>query len=327
MKTFELKAKDGFSAVVTEAGASVLALRVPTAHGIKDVLLGDMSPQSRLQPGPMFGATLGRCAGRIKDGEFLLNREAIKLSRNSGENHCHGGVRGFDKRVFEAIDVQENAVTMRYLSSDGEEGYPGNLDLQVRFSVSEDQTLEIEYTAVSDQDTVVNISNHVYFNLGVHPEGSVDGHIVKIRADEISVPDTTGVPVRRMPVAGSRFDFRQPRPIGAGDYDHNYILNPTQKASAAQDVPAAQVFCPETGLQLRAYTDMPAMQFYVADFSGFGLRGKQGELYDGRCGFCLEAQYTPNAVNLSEEIQPILKKGAQYRHCVRFQIEDMGGEV
>ena len=327
---FELTSEEGMRVKMTNIGAAVLAIYLPDKKGELDILLGTKRPEDRLLPGPMFGTTLGRVAGRIKDGSYEWKDSRVELSKNRGSYHCHGGVRGFDKRSFRVEEATGNRLVLSDVSPDGEEGYPGNLKVRLSFQV-EGKRLITQQEAVSDRDTIVSMSNHMYFNLNGQGRDEVTNHWVRIRSDVMTQVDRdcfdTGA---ERSVEGTAFDFRSPRKIGEGilrteeqlmrmgGYDHNFLLS-----KAAFCVPVAYAASTLTGHTLTLYTDMPAMQFYVADFTGKQIRGKDGKAYEGWAGFCMEPQYPPNAMNTPVHDKPVLRAGERYCHRSIFSFDEV----
>lgn len=324
---YHLEAENGMSADVTNVGATVLSLETLAADGSrKDVLLGNADPLAGLRPGPMFGATLGRCSGRLETGAVTISGKTYQLTKNNGENHSHGGKRGFDKRLWERDDSVTDKLVLKYLSEDGEEGYPGNLEVSVIFSFEADNIFRISYQAKSDKDTLVSISNHMYFNLNGMDARSVLTHEIRLDADEVSLINQDAVPTgEHLKVEGTPFDFRQGKPLGRdiredhpllrniGTYDHNFILN------SRENGPVLTASASESGIKMEVSTSLPALHFYAADFSGTGFQGKAGCVYDGVCAFCVEPQYTPNAIRTGEQPSPLLKAGEEYSHYISYK--------
>lgn len=317
---------------VSNAGASVLSLELKEdGRPPCDVLLGTPDPGSRLLPGPMFGATLGRTAGKTMPPAYRCQGKEIRLEPNRQTYHCHGGFKGFDKQIYEAKQESAASITMCRMSPDGEGGYPGNLQVEIRFSL-EHRALCIEYMAKSDEDTVVSISNHLYFNLNGQGNGDVLGHPVRIPSGRVLHIDGQGVSdggIRQ--TAGTPFDFIRPCRIGeqmakedeqlrfAGGFDHTYL----REVSAAE--PVLEAWGDRSDIRMRVYTDLPAIQFYVADFEGTGIIGKGGRPYRGRDGFCVEPLFPPNAMNTDLLPKPVLKAGDTWRYTVKYAF-DIGNE-
>lgn len=308
--------KDGnIEAEIESVGARINALKV---NGV-DIVLGFNSVEDYNKSGCYAGATIGRVANRIAKGRFTLNGKEYRLNVNNGENHLHGGNDGFDKKPFTVTEEIANSVTMEYVSADGEENYPGNLRFTVKFTV-ENNALLMEYSAVSDKDTLWCPTNHAYFNLSGEQSGNCLNNLLQINADFYTPVDGGLIPTgEKKAVKGTPFDFTKPKRIGEEidaeelnvtlGYDHNYILNGAHAAHAESEV---------TGIKMDVYTDMPCLQFY----SGGQLNGVKGKsaIYNQYAGFCLEPQYCPNAINMDGFEQPILKAGEINKHYIRYKI-------
>jgi aldose 1-epimerase len=253
-----------------------------------------------------------------------------QLARNNGDNHLHGGLQGFDKKVWRARDVskaEEPALELTYLSRDGEEGYPGNLTVTVRYSLTENNELRIDYTAATDKDTVVNLTNHSYFNLAGEGKGDILGHRLRLWADRFTPVDAGLIPTGELrPVRGSPFDFTRPAAIGTGinqndeqlklgrGYDHNFVLTGAGKLAQA-----AEVFEPGSGRVLEVWTTEPGVQFYTGNFLDGSIRGKGGKPYLQRYGFCLETQHFPDSPNHPEFPTTVLKPGSPRQSTTVFR--------
>ncbi|RIK76845.1 MAG: galactose-1-epimerase [Planctomycetota bacterium] len=311
-------------------GASLAELHVPDRHGeLADVVLGfDDEAAYRSEDNQHFGATTGRFANRIAGGRFVLDGRQYQLACNNGPNHLHGGpVRGFGHVDWhgEAFDGPEGAgVRFHYVSPDGEEGYPGNLDVSVTYTLTAPSTLRIDYVAQTDKPTIVNLTNHSYFNLAGQGAPTVLAHRLWIAADRYTPKDEHDIPVGEIAsVKGTPLDFRSPRIIGEriaelGDaqqkdgYDHNFVLNGPQGALRL----AAELYHEPTGRMLRVHTDQPGMQFYVGNMLR-GQRGKGAAVYPRRSALCLETQGFPDAPNKPQFPSAVLRPGQTYRHtCV-----------
>lgn len=305
---------DGIEVTVCTLGATVLSLKVPDKNGKKvDVALGMTTARDVIDKGDYMGAVVGRCANRIANGKFTLNGTTYNLAQNNGNAHLHGGVVGFNCKTFEAV-AEGNTLTLTATSPNGDEGYPGNLTLTVKYTVTgkDGKTLKIEYFAQSDTDTLFNPTNHVYFNLNGESDGSILDNYVKIFADEYLQVNADLIPTVRASVEGTPFDFRVAKTLGqdvnaddvqlqiAGGYDHNFCL---------RDDCAAYAFSAKTGIAMTVMTDMPGMQLYTGNF----LCGNVGKsAYGKRSGFCLETQFYPNAINRDDCAKPILKAGQKF---------------
>ena len=315
----EIRHANGFSAVILDYGATVQALRVPDRNGVPvDVVLGYDTPEEYETNGDFFGATIGRVGNRIGGAAFSLNGITYPLARNDGENHLHGGVRGFDKCMWN-MHEEDGSVVCERLSPDGEEGYPGNLCVRVAFTLSEDGCLSIVYDADTDKDTLVNLTNHSYFNL--NGGGSVLQHRLQVLAERFCENDSGCLPTGRLlDVEGTPFDFRKEKTIGAdiasdheqtamvNGYDHNYVLCGRK---------AAVLFCEETGIEMTAETDMPGMQLYSAN-SLSSPCGKGGRKLAPHGAVCLETQLFPNAMNCYGFPSPVLRAGTHLHTETRY---------
>lgn len=302
---------------VLSYGAAVQAIVVPDKDGLPvDVALGHDTIEGYETHDGCLGATVGRVANRLGGGEFFLNGKRYALYKNNGENTLHGGLRGFDKYVWDA-EIVPDGVRFSRLSPDGEEGFPGNLRVSVTYLVK-NGALSILYDAVSDQDTLCNLTNHTYFNL--NGGGTALHHTLQISAGRFTENSEQCMPDGKiLDVAGTPFDFRTPKEIGrdmeaddiqlknCGGYDHNFCLPDTGAL-----VEAAVLRSEETGIAMKTYTTMPGVQLYTANFLG-PWRGKGGKLYENRGAVCLETQFYPNAMQCDAFRKPILRAGEKYR--------------
>lgn len=315
---WELTNERGLTAQVLDYGVTIRSVLVPDKRGkLVDVVLGYDTLKEYVRDGCYLGTTVGRCANRIKGASFELNGKTYPLYANNGENHLHGGKRGFNKYVWNGEQTGE-AVTFSRLSPDGEEGYPGNLQVQVTIGWEGD-SLTIRYEATTDQDTVVNLTNHSYFNL--NGKGKINGHLLQVAADHYTLNGRDGIPTGEVvSVEGSAMDFRTPKTIGqdAGKkepcvsffngYDSNFIISGHPFATAVGD---------KTGITLIADTDQPGVQLYTANALGPRL-GKKGSFYGFRSGFCLETQNYPDAIHHPQWPSCILKAGETYRSVTTY---------
>jgi aldose 1-epimerase len=328
VELYTLKNAKGAAATITTFGARVVTLQMPDRAGkFDDIVLGFDNLDGYLQapPPPYFGATVGRYANRIAGGKFKLDGKTYTLAKNNGANHLHGGNMGFDKVVWTAkpgTGSSAASVAMTYLSKDGEEGYPGNLTATVTYTLTDNNELQIVYSATTDQDTVVNLTNHSYFNLAGQGEGDILGHVVMVNADRFTPVDQGLIPTGELEkVDGTPFDFRQPTPIGdridAKDpqialgmgYDHNFVLNRTGSSLEL----AARVTEPKTGRVMEVLTTEPGMQFYTSNFLDGTLKGVGGKTYPRRSAFCMETQHFPDSPNHPGFPSTTLKAGGSYR--------------
>jgi aldose 1-epimerase len=325
-------AKGTLQATITNYGAIVTSLRTPDRNGqMTDVVLGFDSIDGYLKTHPYFGAVVGRYGNRIAKGRFTLNGKEYQLATNNGPNALHGGIRGFDKRVWTARDVSKDgvpALELTYASRDKEEGYPGNLTAKVTYSVTDNNELRLDYEATTDQDTILNLTNHSYFNLKGQGEGDILDHQIQIHADRFTPVDETLIPTGELkPVEGTAFDFRQPAAIGARigqkdeqlirgkGYDHNFVLNGPQGELS----PAVRVTEPATGRVMEVLTTQPGVQFYTGNFLDGTLTGKGGKRYDFRYGFCLETQHFPDSPNKPQFPSVVLKPDETFRSTTIYR--------
>jgi aldose 1-epimerase len=323
VQLFTLSNKNGMEARIMDYGGIVVSLKVPDRTGkLDDVVLGLNTLDDYLKGHPYFGALVGRYGNRIAKGRFTLNGVEYKLAVNNGENHLHGGIKGFDKVVWNAKFVKtvkgEVSLVLTYLSKDGEEGYPGNLNVRVVYTLSNNNELMIDYTATTDKDTVVNLTHHSYFNLAGEGNGDILNHQLTINASRFTPIDAGSIPTGELKnVAGTPFDFTKPTAIGARinqpdqqlgfgkGYDHNFVLN----GRAGTLRTAAMVFEPTTGRVMEVLTTEPGVQFYTGNFLDGTLTGKSGKVYQQRFGFCLETQHYPDSPNQPKFPTTTLRKG------------------
>jgi aldose 1-epimerase len=319
-----LTSPTGMRARVLTYGALLSELHVPDRDGkTADVVLGFDQLDTYLSGHPYFGATTGRYANRIARGRFTLDGREYTLAVNNGPNHLHGGVKGLDKRVWKAREVPVTdgaAVRFHYRSPDMEEGYPGNLDIEVTYTLTGDR-LRIDYRATTDKATPVNLTNHSYFHLGGEGTGDILGHELTIFASTFLPVDDTTIPSGGpVPVEGTPMDYRRPFAIGsrigevAGNtkgYDHNYCLD-SQDGSLAL---AARVRDPASGRVMEVHTTQPGVQLYTGNFLDGSLRGKRGEPYRRYGGFCLETQHYPDSPNRPDFPSVIVRPGDVYEEA------------
>ncbi len=328
---YTLENEKGLKVEISSLGAAILALYVPDSSGIcQDVALGFEQLESYYENKPFLGAVIGRHANRIGDAGFELNGIQYQLAKNDGSNHLHGGIKGFHKMVWEGqiVSGDQEYLILRYLSKAGEENYPGNLAVEVTYSLTPDNGLRIDYSALSDEDTVINLTNHCYFNLSGHGSGDILQHEFLILADYFTPIDNNCLPIGEIaPVADTPLDFRRSKTIAVGlkskedqiikgqGYDHNFVLN--SKGDLQQK--AAEVFDPVSGRKMEVYTTKPGMQFYSGNHLAGADTGKNGAVYSKWSGFCLETQYFPNAMKHKNFPSPILRKGQEYKHTTIYK--------
>jgi aldose 1-epimerase len=323
VELYTLKNKHGMEARIMTYGAIVVGLKTPDKNGkLADVVLGFDSLDGYLGSSPYFGAVVGRYGNRIAKGRFTLNGTEYKLAQNNGENSLHGGLKGFDKVVWKVKHADSQSLEFGYLSRDGEEGYPGNLDVTVRYTLNDENELKIDYTATTDKPTVLNLTNHSYFNLKGEGQGDILQHQLTINADRFTPVDKGLIPTGELrSVGGTPLDFRKPTAIGAridsdcdqmtlgGGYDHNFVLN----KSGTSPSPAATAYEPNTGRVLQVHTTEPGVQFYTGNFLDGTIKGKSGHVYPRRSAFCLETQHFPDSPNHPDFPTTTLNPGERYQ--------------
>lgn len=329
---FRLTNSNGMAAEIINYGGIVVSLFVPDKNGnIDDVVLGYDKIEGYENKSPYFGAIIGRHANRIEDSIFRINGTEYRLNANDGRNHIHGGLKGFDKVIWNAeilTDDSDECLQLSYRSRDGEENYPGNLDVKVTYTITNNNALEIDYFAVSDKDTVVNLTNHSYFNLSGHAAGDITKHKVMINADRFTAINDECLPTGEIrDVKGTPMNFTSLTPIEPGissgyeqiicgkGYDHNWILN----VSGKKPEKAAEVFDEKSGRLMEVFTTKPGIQFYSGNFLDGASTGKEGAIYGKRSGLCLETQYFPNALKHKHFPSPVLKAGQQYKHITIYK--------
>jgi len=317
---FTLTNKNGVEVKILNYGGLVTHLMVPDKNGtIEDIVLGYDSLQDYIKDTPYFGAIVGRYGNRIARGQFSIDGQTYNLAKNNGPNHLHGGIKGFDKIVWDAEDFikpEAAGVVLTYLSADGEDGYPGNLKVKITYTLTNDNELKIDYEAETDKSTVLNLTHHSYFNLKGHGNGDVLDHQMQILADRYTPVDADLIPTGELKeVESSAMDFRTPASIGSriarveGGYDHNYVLNNTDGNMRL----VAKVTEPKTGRLMEVYTDQPGIQFYSGNFLDGSNIGKGGTPYKKHYGFCLETQHFPDSPNHENFPSVILRPDEKYK--------------
>jgi len=330
VKLFTLKNKSGASVSITNYGGRVISLLVPDKNNkLTDVVLGyDSIGAYRKKGEPFFGALIGRYGNRIGKGTFTLDGKTYNLQLNDGPNTLHGGTDGFFSKVWDAKQVDAQKLELSYISKDGEAGYPGTLNVKVVYTLKDDNALQIDYTATTDKATVVNLTNHAYFNLNGEGDSTILNHELMIDANAYTPVDSTLIPTGKLtPVAGTAFDFNKAKAIGKSidendqqlkygkGYDHNFALTHHDGKT-----PVAKVTSPVTGITLEVYTVEPGLQFYSGNFlTGADHDGKGGKAYPHRSAFCLETQHFPDAPNHSNFASTVLKPGETYQTSTTYK--------
>ena len=332
-KLYTLRNQNGMVLEVTNYGGIIVSLYVPDRRGnLADIVLGYDNVQAYVKGSPYFGAIVGRYANRISRGKFTLDGKTYTLATNNDGNHLHGGLKGFDKVLWDAQPFATDdgpGLKLHYLSKDGQEGYPGNLDVTVTYVVTNNNELKVDFKAVTDKPTICNLTQHSYFNLKGQGNGDILDHRLMISADYFTPVDETLITTGQiLPVKGTPMDFIKFTAIGArvgedfqqlifgGGYDHNWVLN---KNSRGQMTLAASVYESTSGRVMEVWTTEPGLQFYCGNFLDGSNVGKEGKVYNHRNGFCLETQHYPDSPNHPEFPSVVLRPGQQYSHSTIFK--------
>lgn len=328
---FTLTNANGLVARIMTYGATLVDMLVPDRAGkFADVHLGLVKLEDYLRGHPYLGSTVGRFANRIALGRFVLDGREYKLAVNNGPNSLHGGLIGFDKKVWHSEPQVGAAVKFTCTSPDGEEGYPGTLQITVTYTLTDANVLRIDYLATTDQPTVLNLTNHAYWNLAGAGTGDVLDHLVQIAAERYTPKDADSIPTGEIaPVAGTPMDFRQPKPIGRelpqrpgepAGFDTTFVLD---RGGEATPQFAARVEEPLSGRVLEIFTTEPGVQFYIANYFDGTLTGKGGAIYRQHAGFCLETQHYPDSVNKPQFPTTMLRPGETFRSTTvhRFSVK------
>lgn len=327
---FTLTNAAGMEVKITNFGGVIISVKVPDRNGVfADVVLGFDELEPYLHKSPYFGALIGRFGNRIANGQFELDGKKFQLDTNDGANHLHGGVQGFDKVVWSAEAVATEQVVglkLFYLSRDGDQGYPGNLQVTVTYTLTVDNSIAVDYHAKTDHATPINLTQHSYFNLA--GQGDVLQHQLMINADQFTPIDGTAIPLGGLQsVSGTPFDFRRAKAIGADinvedqqltsgrGYDHNFVLNKQQSKELSL---AARAYDAASGRVLEVFTEEPGVQFYSGNFLDGSLTGK-GRVYSYRSGFCLEPQHFPDSPNQPDFPSTILGPDEIYSSRTLFK--------
>ncbi|MBT8183419.1 MAG: galactose mutarotase [Eudoraea sp.] len=326
VKLYVLKNKNGVEAAFTNYGQRLVSLMIPDKNGqLEDVVLGFPTLDEYTSgKGRFYGAMVGRYGNRIANAAFTIDGTTYQLAKNNGENHLHGGNVGFESVVWEVLSATDNHISFRRRSPDMEEGYPGNLDVRVDYTLDDNNALKIEYTATTDKKTHVNLTHHSYFNLKGAGNGNVQDHLLMLNADGYTPVDEGLIPLGHIAdVKGTPFDFRTEKTIGqdaesdheqirlGGGYDHNFVIN-TNAADQDGIALAARLTEPVSGRVMEVFTNEPGVQFYGGNFHD-NLSGKQNKRYEFRGALCLETQHFPNSPNQENFPSTLLEPGDTYK--------------
>ncbi len=326
-RLYTLTNKSGVEVKITNYGGRVVSLKVPDKTGaMGDVVLGFDSLDGYVGDNPYFGALIGRYANRIGHAQFTLDGVLYKVPKNDGDNSLHGGLRGFDKVVWDSHALPDGGVELAYVSKDGEEGYPGKCTVKVVYHLTDANELKIEYAATTDKDTVVNLTNHSYFNLA--GKGDILGHVLTLHADRFTPVDGGLIPTGELKdVSGTPFDFRKPTAIGerieqndaqlklGKGYDHNWVLNKKDGELSL----AARVEEASSGRVMEVWTTQPGIQFYTGNFLDGTIKGKGGWVYARRSALCLETQHFPDSPNKPKFPSTVLKRGTEFKSTTVYK--------
>lgn len=325
---YTLTNKNKMSITISTFGGTLVSVEVPNKNRtLTDVVLGYDDLASYERQDKYIGVLIGRCSNRIAKGQFHLDKKDYQLYCNNGNNHLHGGKVGFDKKIWSA-KVNNDQLILTYVSQDGEEGYPGTLTVNVTYRLSEDNTISIDYHAISDADTICNLTNHAYFNLSGYNSGTILDQKIQLFADSYTASDQESLPTGEIAaVENTPMDLRRPTRIGdhidddfkelqfAGGFDHNWVIS-NYDGSLKE---AAWAFAEDTGITLTVSTTLPGIQFYSGNYLDDAPAGKKGSKIAKRYGFCLESQYFPNALKNPNFLQPVLKKDQVYHAVTTYQ--------
>ena len=324
VKIYHLENGSGAFVEVTEFGALLVKLCVPDREGkLTDVVLGYDNLESYEVNGCFFGAVIGRSGNRIAGARFMLGDREVRLAQNENDNNLHSGPDGFEKKLWKVTEISQdkNSIVFNRISPDGENGFPGEFDVSVKYEFTEENELKIHYQGVCDEPKVGNMTNHSYFNLAGEGSGKAMDQYLTIHAESYTPVGEGSIPLgENAPVEGTPMDFRTPHQIGdeieadfeqlkiTGGYDHNYVTDYYNKASVRE---IARAWSEKTGIEMSVLSDCPCVQFYAANFVE-NEHGKNGHVYNQREAFCLETQVEPNAVNVEAFHSPVLDAGERY---------------
>ncbi|TKC91106.1 galactose mutarotase [Trinickia terrae] len=333
VRLFTLRNAQGMKVAISDLGATLVSWHAPDRAGrLGDILLGHDTPADYFTAMAYMGAIVGRWANRIAGARFVLDGIEYTLDRNEGENLLHGGASGFHRAIWNA-EEDNGALVMTLESPEGDAGFPGSVSVQVRYALDDDGTLSIDYEAIADAPTPLNLTNHAYFNLTGEAGADIRGHMMTIDADAFLEVDAALIPTRFAEVSGNAFDFRQGAPIGArldwphaqlvqaGGFDHCYVLNRSAQDGVRQ---AACLYDPASGRELTVFTDQRGLQFYTGNYLQ-GVGGRNGVTYQRHAGLCLEAGAFPNEVNTAEQERVVVRPGVRYRQATRYRVDVRSG--
>lgn len=330
---YTLKNKSGMEVCITNFGGRIVSIMVPDKNGkMQDVVLGFDNIDDYIRIPSDFGASIGRYANRIAQGRFVLDNDTIQLPQNNFGHCLHGGPKGWQYQVYDAKLIDNTTLELTRISPDGDENFPGNVTAKVTFKLSEDNALDIKYSATTDKKTIINMTNHSYFNLSGDPSQPATDHILYVNADNYTPVDSTFMTTGEVaPVKSTPMDFTTPKIIGqditkydfvqlknGNGYDHNWVLN----TNGDINKPAAQLTSPQSGITLEVFTNEPGIQVYTGNFLDGSIQGKKGITYNQRASVCLETQHYPDSPNKPQWPSVILEPGQTYNsECIfKFSI-------
>ena len=331
---YKLKNANGMEVCVTNFGGRIVSIMVPDKNGVmKDVVLGFDSIADYIHVPSDFGASIGRYANRINQGRFVLDGDTVQLPVNNFGHCLHGGPEGWQYQVYDARQIDDTTLELTIQSPDGDQNFPGNVTAKVLYKLTDDNAIDIKYTATTDKKTIINMTNHSYFNLSGNPAQPATDHILYVNADNYTPVDSTFMTTGEiLPVTNTPMDFRTPKPVGqdidkydfvqlknGNGYDHNWVLN--TKGDLTQV--AARLTSPKTGIVLEVYTNEPGIQIYSGNFLDGTVIGKKGIVYNQRASVCLETQHYPDSPNKPEWPSVVLEPGQTYHsECIfKFSVE------
>ncbi|MCF0255938.1 aldose epimerase family protein [Bacteroides heparinolyticus] len=331
---YALKNKAGMEVCITNFGGRIVSVMVPDKNGtMQDVVLGFDSIADYINIPSDFGASIGRYANRINQGRIVLNGDTIQLPQNNFGHCLHGGPKGWQYQVFDAKQIDETTLELTRFSPDGDENFPGNVTAKVLFKLTEDNAIDIKYSATTDKTTIINMTNHSYFNLSGNPAQAATDHILYVNADTYTPVDNTFMTTGEIaPVKDTPMDFTTPKAVGqdianfdfdqlknGNGYDHNWILNTQGDITRI----AAKLTSPVSGITLEVYTNEPGIQVYTGNFLDGTVKGKKGTVYNQRASVCLETQHYPDSPNKPEWPSVVLEPGQTYNsECIfKFSVE------